>query len=136
MVHHCPIAHVHVEQGLYAVILLVEEVDLILHLLKVALVRLLLVLLRKLVDILTSLVKFAKAQDLTVPDLNSVIETSKLLLEPQMRLHQVLILVTQLVCTLIGTAKLVGPLLILDGHAARLNRTLVSDRAFGMFTFH
>ena len=126
----------HVEQGLYAVILLVEEVDLVLHLLKVALVRFLLVLLCKLVDVLTSLVKFAKAQDLTVPDLNSVIETSKLLLEPEMRLHQVLILVTQLVGTLIGTAKLVGPLLILDGHAAGLYWTLVSDRAFGMFTFH
>ena len=84
----------HVKQGLYAVILLVEEVDLVLHLLKVALISLLLVLLCKLVDVLTSLVKFAKAQDLTVPDLNSVIETSKLLLEPEMRLHQVFILVT------------------------------------------
>lgn len=64
VIDHGSIAHMHVKQCLDPVVLLVEEVDLILKLLIVALVRLLLVLLGKLVHILSTLVKLTQAKDL------------------------------------------------------------------------
>ena len=64
VIDHGPVAHMHVKQCLDPVVLLVEEVDLILELLVVSLVRLLLVLLGKLVHILSTLVKFTEAKDL------------------------------------------------------------------------
>ena len=57
-------------------VLLVEEVNLVLELLHVALIRLLLVLLSKLIYVLAALVKVAQAQNFIVSDLDRLVEAS------------------------------------------------------------
>ena len=57
-------------------VLFVEEVDLVLELLHVALIRLLLVLLSKLIDVLTTLVKGAQTQNFIVSDLDRLVKAS------------------------------------------------------------
>ena len=57
-------------------VLLVEEVNLVLELLHIALICLLLVLLSKLIDVLATLIKGAQAQNFIVSDLNRLVEAS------------------------------------------------------------
>ena len=70
------VALVDIEEDLDAMVLLVEEVDLVLELLHVALIRLLLVLLSKLIDVLSALVKGAQTQNFIVSDLDRLVEAS------------------------------------------------------------
>lgn len=56
-------------------VLLVHEVDLVLHFLEITLICLLLILLRKLVYVLATLVELAKAEDLAIPDLYGIVQT-------------------------------------------------------------
>jgi len=56
-------------------VLLVHEVDLVLHLLEITLICLLLILLRKLVYVLATLVELAKAEDLAISDLYGIVQT-------------------------------------------------------------
>ena len=76
LVNCCSIALGDIEEDLDAMVLLVEEVDLVLELLHVALIRLLLVLLSKLIDVLATLVKGAQTQNFIVSDLDRLVEAS------------------------------------------------------------
>ena len=74
-----PIALSDIEEHLDAVILLVEEVNLVLELLHVALICLLLVLLSKLINVLAALVQVAQTQNFIVSDLDGLVEASRFL---------------------------------------------------------
>jgi len=135
VVDHGAIAHVQIEQSLDAVVLLVDEVDLVLQLLHVAFIGLLLVFLGKLVDVLTTLVKFAEAQDLRVTHLDRTVEVGQFFLKGEMRLHQVFVLVAQFIRALISMTQLLGPLVVFDRHATVLVLLWVS-RTLIAFTIH
>ena len=76
LINCCSIALIDIEEDLDAMVLFVEEVDLVLELLHVALICLLLVLLSKLIDVLATLIKGAQAQNFIVSDLDRLIEAS------------------------------------------------------------
>ena len=80
LINCCSIALVDIEEHLDAMVLLVQEVDLILQLLHGSLVGLMLILLRQLVHVLAALVEFAQAHDFIVSDLDLLAQTTSLFL--------------------------------------------------------
>ena len=80
LVNSCAVTHVDVKDGLNAMILLVKEVDLVLKLLHIALIGLLLILLRKLIHVLATLIEFAQPQNFIVSCFNGTVKLTLLLL--------------------------------------------------------
>ena len=80
LVNSCAVTHIDVKDGLNAMILLVKEVDLVLKLLHVALIGLLLILLRKLIHVLATLIEFAQPQNFIVSCFNGTVKLTLLLL--------------------------------------------------------
>lgn len=113
MVDNSAITVVHIEQDLNAMVLLVEEVDLVLQLLHVALVHLLLVLHVDLVDVLSALVEGAKSQNFVVSDLDCTVERFDGVFKSHVLLDELIVLLTVLVRQLVGFSELGGPLLVL-----------------------
>ena len=80
LVDSCTVTVVEVKRNLNPMVLLVQEVNLILQLLEVPLIGLLLILLSQLVDVLTTLVELAEAEDFIVSGLNGTIKPLEFLL--------------------------------------------------------
>jgi len=78
----------------------------------------------QLVHVLAALVEFAEPHNFIVSDLDLIVQFTRLLIQFLVLLHQVIILGSQLVGSLIGSAKLSCPLLIFDVHSTTTGRLL------------
>jgi len=133
VIHDSPVSIVHVKQRLNAVILFIEEVDLVLQLLHVPLVDFVLVLHVNLVDILTALVELAQAQNFVVSDLEGSSHGFHLFFEPEVLLNQLLILVSKFIGSLVGPTQLIRPFLVLHGGTAACRGVLEALISFAIF---
>ena len=88
------VSHIDIKKDLNAMVLLVQEVDLVLKLLHVTLIGLMLVLLCELVHVLATLVELAQSQNFVVSDLDGFIESFRFLFNAEMLLDELLIFVT------------------------------------------
>jgi len=82
------VAHVDVEQDLDSVVFFIEEINLILQLLQVALIHFLLVLHVYMVHVLTALIKHTKSQNFIISDFNCSVEGFYFVLNGKMLLHE------------------------------------------------
>ena len=76
LINSCPVSVRNIKEDLYAVILFIEEGNLVLQLLHCFLIGLMLILLRQLVHVLSTLVQFAQARDFIVSDLDLIVEST------------------------------------------------------------
>ena len=88
MIYDGPVAHVDVEQDLNSVVFFIEEVNLILQLLQVALINFLLVLRVYLVHVLTALIQHTKSQNFIISDFDCSVEGFYFVLHGKMLLHE------------------------------------------------
>ena len=108
----CLVGSVKVKLGLDAVVLLVEEVDLVLQLGHNFFVRLLMIFQIQLFEILTALVKATQAKNFVVSGLNFALSLLEFLFELQVILNETLVFLAHFVSSLVCTSQFLSPFLV------------------------
>jgi len=112
VVRHCLVSSVKVKLSLDAVILLVEEVNLVLQFRHNFLVRLLMIFQIKFFQVLAALVEPAQTQDFVVSGFDFVFGLLEFLFKLQVVLDETLVFLAHFVSSLVRTSQLLRPLFV------------------------